>query len=240
MDFDIFGLSPDIVNIQFGINDCNIWETDFGHPRVSKQSYIENIKEMIDRCLYKKVKYIIINSNHPLNRHKNLPNSRLSYEQMNTQYSSELTKVFKNYSKQVLFFDIRKEIIKSYHLSQKKYEYLIDDGVHLSQKGHDFYFEKFNKFLLNKLNFKIKMKINKQLINRNKNSNALITVDADWAPDFMIEKISNVFLNNNVSATFFVTHKSDYLKDLIKDKNFEIGIHFYKFAYKDEKVSKKT
>ena len=153
MDFDIFGLSPDIVNIQFGINDCNIWETDFGHPRVSKQSYIENIKEMIDRCLYKKVKYIIINSNHPLNRHKNLPNSRMSYEQMNTQYSRELTKVFKNYSKQVLFFDIRKEIIKSYHLSQKKYEYLIDDGVHLSQKGHDFYFEKFNKFLLNKLNF---------------------------------------------------------------------------------------
>ena len=153
MDFDIFGLNPDIVNIQFGINDCNIWETDFGHPRVSKQSYIENIKEMIDRCLYKKVKYIIINSNHPLNRHKNLPNSRLSYEQMNTQYSSELTKIFKNYSKKVLFFDIRKEIIKSYHLSQKKYEYLIDDGVHLSQKGHDFYFEKFNKFLLNKLNF---------------------------------------------------------------------------------------
>ena len=153
MDFDIFGLNPDIVNIQFGINDCNIWETDFGHTSVSKQSYIENIKEMIDRCLYKKVKYIIINSNHPLNRHKNLPNSKLSYEQMNTQYSSELTKIFKNYSRKVLFFDIRKEIIKYYHLSQKKYEYLIDDGVHLSQKGHDFYFEKFNKFLLNKLNF---------------------------------------------------------------------------------------
>ena len=82
------------------------------------------------------------------------------------------------------------------------------------------------------------MKINKQLINRNKDLNALITVDADWAPDFMIEKISNVFLSNNVSATFFVTHKSDYLKDLIKDKNFEIGIHFYKFAYKDEKSQK--
>lgn len=153
MDFDIFGLNPDIVNIQFGINDCNIWETDFGHQKVCKQSYIENIKEMIDRCLYKKVKYIIINSNHPLNRHKNLPNSKLSYEQMNTQYSSELTKIFKNYSRKVLFFDIRKEIIKYYHLSQKKYEYLIDDGVHLSQKGHDFYFEKFNKFLLNRLNF---------------------------------------------------------------------------------------
>lgn len=83
------------------------------------------------------------------------------------------------------------------------------------------------------------MKINKQLINKNKDSNVLITVDADWAPDFMIEKISNIFLNNHVSATFFVTHKSDYLKDLIKDKNFEIGIHFYKFAYKDDKSQKK-
>ncbi len=83
------------------------------------------------------------------------------------------------------------------------------------------------------------MKIIEKLINRNKESNVLITVDADWAPDFMIEKISNVFLDNNVSATFFVTHKSNYLKDLIKDKNFEIGMHFYKFAYKDENSQKK-
>ena len=107
----IFGLSPDVVNIQFERNDCNIWETDFGHQKVSKQSYIENIKEMIDRCLYKKVKYIIINSNHPLNRHKNLPNLRLSYEQMNTQYSSELTKVFKNYKKQVFFLILERKLL---------------------------------------------------------------------------------------------------------------------------------
>ena len=79
MDLDIFVLNPDVVNIQFERNYCNIWETDFGHQKVCKQSYIENIKEMIVRYLYKKVKDIIINSNHPLNRHKNLPNLRLSY-----------------------------------------------------------------------------------------------------------------------------------------------------------------
>ena len=83
------------------------------------------------------------------------------------------------------------------------------------------------------------MKFNKELINCNQVSNILFTIDADWAPDFMIEKIANIFLDNNLPATFFVTHKSNYLKDLLTDKNFEIGIHFYKFAYKDEKVQKK-
>ncbi len=154
MQYDVFGLCPNIVNIQFGINDCNVWETDSGHPRVAVQSYINNIIEMIDRCLFKKVNYIIINSNHPLNRHTKLPNSKFSYEQMNSKYNNELRKKLKDYNKKVLFFDIRKEVIKSYHSTKKKYEYLVDDGVHLSQNGHDFYFEKFSRFLKNKINFK--------------------------------------------------------------------------------------
>ena len=73
---------------------------------------------------------------------------------MNSKYSNELHEKFKNYNNKVLFFDIRKEIIKTYHFKNKNYEYLIDDGVHLSQNGHTFYFEKFSKFLQDKVNFK--------------------------------------------------------------------------------------
>lgn len=83
------------------------------------------------------------------------------------------------------------------------------------------------------------MKFNRELVNCNKFSNVLFTIDTDWAPDFMIKAISSVFLDNNIPATFFVTHKSEYLKDLSTEKNFEIGIHFYKFAYKDESTQKK-
>ena len=83
------------------------------------------------------------------------------------------------------------------------------------------------------------MKLYKQLTNFDQDYNVMMTVDADWAPEFMIKKISNIFLKNNISATFFVTHKSNFLKELVKEKNFEIGIHFYKFAYKDEKAQKK-
>ena len=102
MQYDVFGLCPNIVNIQFGINDCNIWETDSGHPRVAVQSYINNIIEMIDRCLFKKVNYII-NSNHPLNRHAKLPNSKFSYEQMNSKYNNELQKNLKIIIKSFIF-----------------------------------------------------------------------------------------------------------------------------------------
>ena len=83
------------------------------------------------------------------------------------------------------------------------------------------------------------MKFDRELVNCNKFSNVLFTIDTDWAPDFMIKAISSVFLDNNIPATFFVTHKSEYLKDLSTEKNFEIGIHFYKFAYKDESTQKK-
>ena len=41
--------SPDVVIIQFGLNDCNRWKTDNGLPRVSLGAYRENLIEMVER-----------------------------------------------------------------------------------------------------------------------------------------------------------------------------------------------
>lgn len=44
---DVYRLRPDIVTIQFGANDCNIWDSDNGVERVNERSFYYNLIEMI-------------------------------------------------------------------------------------------------------------------------------------------------------------------------------------------------
>ena len=53
----------------------------------------------------------------------------------------------------------------------------------------------------------------------------LITLDIDWAPDFIIKKVDEILKEKGVKATWFVTHNSAYLNNLAKNKNYELGIH---------------
>ena len=53
----------------------------------------------------------------------------------------------------------------------------------------------------------------------------LITLDIDWAPDFMINFVKDILIENNVKATWFITHNSNYVKELEKNELFELGIH---------------
>ena len=49
MPFQIQRHKPEILYIQFGLNDCNFWLTDKGLPRVSLDSFKANLSEIIDR-----------------------------------------------------------------------------------------------------------------------------------------------------------------------------------------------
>ena len=42
MPYEIQNQNYQILIIQFGMNDCNFWETDYGVPRVSKQAFKAN------------------------------------------------------------------------------------------------------------------------------------------------------------------------------------------------------
>ena len=53
----------------------------------------------------------------------------------------------------------------------------------------------------------------------------LITLDIDWAPDFIIKKVDEMLKERNIKSTWFVTHKSAHLKNLSKNRNYELGIH---------------
>lgn len=52
-----------------------------------------------------------------------------------------------------------------------------------------------------------------------------ITFDIDWAEDTIINYTIDILESKNINATFFVTHKTETLERLIKNPNFEIGIH---------------
>lgn len=47
---DVQQVGPKAVILQFGLNDCNRWESDRGLPRVSLAAYVANLEEMVRRC----------------------------------------------------------------------------------------------------------------------------------------------------------------------------------------------
>jgi len=53
----------------------------------------------------------------------------------------------------------------------------------------------------------------------------LITIDTDWAPDFILSHVAEMLSNKGVKCTWFVTNDSPYLETLKKNNLFEIGIH---------------
>ncbi len=57
-------------------------------------------------------------------------------------------------------------------------------------------------------------------------NNFILTLDIDWAPDFLIDDIAQILLENKVKATWFVTHQSEAIERLKEHKDlFELGIH---------------
>jgi lysophospholipase L1-like esterase len=69
---DVQNARPDIMTLQFGLNDCNCWDSDMGLPRVSELAYRANLLEMIQRARHFGAKHVICSTNHPTLRHKTL------------------------------------------------------------------------------------------------------------------------------------------------------------------------
>lgn len=56
---------PQVVTIQFGLNDCNRWQTDGGLPRVSEAAFQANLHEMISRARRFGTTQVILLTSHP-------------------------------------------------------------------------------------------------------------------------------------------------------------------------------
>lgn len=69
---DVQVLAPRVMTLQFGLNDCNCWDTDRGLPRVSEAAYRANLVEMIARSRAFGAEHIILSTNHPTLRFRRL------------------------------------------------------------------------------------------------------------------------------------------------------------------------
>jgi lysophospholipase L1-like esterase len=89
---DVQQAHPDVMTLQFGLNDCNCWKTDCGVPRVSERAYIANLVEMVTRARRFGASEIVMQTNHRTLRREVLQSGEV-YEDANARYSELLRTV---------------------------------------------------------------------------------------------------------------------------------------------------
>jgi lysophospholipase L1-like esterase len=127
---------PEVMTLQFGLNDCNCWVTDRGLPRVSQTAFRENLKEMIDRARVFGAREIILSTNHPTLRRKVLLSGE-SLEDGRRRYNDVVRTVASE--KKVTLCDIEASFGNP---ADDELEGLLlpyPDHLHLSPEGHKKY-----------------------------------------------------------------------------------------------------
>lgn len=114
---DVLGLTPvpDTLVVQFGLNDCNRWDTDNGLPRVSLRAFRANLAEIAAKATAAGIPSVCLVTL--------TPSTRLTLHRPQ-RYSSAVRKVASRHGR--LLFDAA-AIIRLEHLL---------DGTHLSAAGH--------------------------------------------------------------------------------------------------------
>lgn len=152
MPYHVQNSGVDLLVIQFGLNDCNYWLSDRGMPRVSRDAYISNLKEIYTRAKVFGAQSIVLNTNHPTTRNSEiLPFTEISYEQSNEHYNSALRECFSDFANDLSLVDINSHFKNSCVDSHALGEMLLSDQLHLSEKGHEAYFHILYPVILKKI-----------------------------------------------------------------------------------------
>jgi lysophospholipase L1-like esterase len=136
---DLQAHTPDLVTIQFGLNDCNCWATDFSLPRVSEAAYRANLIEMSERSRRFGAERIILSNNHQTLRHKPLLNGRTLEDQRKT-YNLIVANVAREMGVQFCDIDAEFRDLSRRELEDELMPY--PDWLHLSISGHRRYAKK--------------------------------------------------------------------------------------------------
>jgi acyl-CoA thioesterase-1 len=136
MPYHIQEQRPDILVVQFGMNDCNYWKSDRGAPRVSPGAFKANMEEIITRALAFDVDKILLNTNHVTGlTDKVIPYTKITYQESNEFYNTIVRDAASNFE-DVALCDVEKEF--------KKYDnvdvFLLPDLLHPNEVGHTLYF----------------------------------------------------------------------------------------------------
>lgn len=127
LSYDVTSHAPDLVYVQFGLNDCNVWQTDFGRPRVAPAAYRGNLVEIVEKIRAAGTRTVIVATNHPCALGEEYESRLVRYNQLACDAARETG---------ALLFDTRR-VARPFDTAAMLYP----DGIHLSEAGHDFYFD---------------------------------------------------------------------------------------------------
>lgn len=143
MPYQVQSHSPDVVYVQFGMNDCNHWASDNGVTRVSIKSFGANLSEIILRARLSGAGQVYVGTNHPTPRLKpydNVPGVSISYQDSNQQFNATIRSVAKELG--VSLIDNEAHWVGlNYNTPEALTDLLLPDGIHLSEAGHVVYAE---------------------------------------------------------------------------------------------------
>lgn len=142
MAYEVSSHSPEVLIVQFGMNDCNYWKSDRGIPRVSQKAFVANLEEIVARGVAAGCKRILLNTNHPTGRDREvLPPTNRTYESSNREYNALIREVAQRLGGQVELIDIERAFIGASSGDRSKIDdLLLPDRLHLAEAGHDLYF----------------------------------------------------------------------------------------------------
>jgi acyl-CoA thioesterase I len=143
MPYDVQSQNPDGLIVQFGMNDCNYWETDRGNPRVSPRAFAANLNEIIARATTFGAQRVFLQTNHPTGRdHAPMQHAAITYQTSNAHYNQIIRQVASEQDGGVILNDI--EAVFNQHTGGQRNQLcrlLQPDLLHLSEFGHDLYFK---------------------------------------------------------------------------------------------------
>lgn len=119
---DVQEVEPAGVVIQFGHNDSNRWETDRGLPRVSRGAFEANLIEMVDRCRAFGARPFLCAIT---------PSYRSEQHAKDVETYNDVVSLVA-WNEKVDFIDVRTAFGTERSL-------LLEDGLHLSESGHQLY-----------------------------------------------------------------------------------------------------
>ena len=145
MPYDVQSHGVDVLIVQLGMNDCNYWDSDRGNPRVSPGAFAANLEEIVARAVSFGACKVLLHTNHLTGRDsETLPFTGITYDESNQRYNAVIREVAAKADPRIVVLnDLEAAFAEAAADSRDRLlELLLPDLLHLSEAGHDLYFNR--------------------------------------------------------------------------------------------------